>query len=123
MDQNQNTTANSAPNPNQSAPQNEVSSNKGMAILAYLGILILIPFLTEAKNDPFVKFHMKQGLTLIILFVASMIIGVVPLLGWLISFVLCVAGLIFVIIGILNVLGGKQKELPIIGKYSKHFNF
>ncbi|GAF91940.1 unnamed protein product, partial [marine sediment metagenome] len=36
--------------------------NTGMAIVAY--ILFFIPLLTDAKNDPFVKYHVKQGLSL-----------------------------------------------------------
>ena len=44
----------------------EGEKNTLMAVLAYLGILILVPFLTDAKKDPFVKFHLKQGVALII---------------------------------------------------------
>jgi len=35
-----------------------------MAILAY--ILFFIPLLTDSKNDPYVKYHIKQGLVLFI---------------------------------------------------------
>ncbi|HOE15288.1 MAG TPA: hypothetical protein PLH82_01145 [Candidatus Paceibacterota bacterium] len=38
--------------------------NTGMAILAY--ILFFIPLLTDSKKDPFVKYHVKQGLVLFI---------------------------------------------------------
>ena len=44
----------------------KAGNNNLMGIFAYLWILILIPFLTESKNDPFVKYHLKQGLALII---------------------------------------------------------
>lgn len=44
--------------------------NIGMAIVAY--IIFFIPLLTEAKKDPFVKYHVKQGL---VLFIAWIIVG------------------------------------------------
>lgn len=104
-----------------------MKNNAGMAILAYLGILIIIPFLTSAHNEPFVKFHIKQGLVLIISWVVSWMIGAVihfiPLLGALVSLVLFLFNCIMVIIGIINAASGKEKELPVIGHFAKSFNF
>jgi uncharacterized membrane protein len=94
-----------------------------MAVLAYLGILIIVPFVTDAKNDPFVKFHIKQGLALIISEVVGLFIGVVPILGWIISPLLLLFNLVMVILGIVNAATGKQKELPIIGAIGSKFNF
>lgn len=94
-----------------------------MAILAYLGILIIIPFLTEAKNDPYVKFHLRQGITLIISFVVAMVIGYIPVLGWILAPLLMLFNCIMIIIGVINAATGKQKELPLIGHYARNFNF
>ena len=41
----------------------DIAQNKAMAILAYLGILVLIPIFA-AKNSAFAKFHANQGLIL-----------------------------------------------------------
>ncbi|MCD6422236.1 hypothetical protein J7L13_02730 [bacterium] len=38
---------------------------KLMAVLCYLGILVLIPLVLK-KSDPEVKFHIEQGLTLFV---------------------------------------------------------
>ena len=110
----------------------DLSGNKSMAILAYLGPLILIPFLTEAKNDSFVKFHLKQGLTFIIVaiiwsFVASALgtilwalgLGFLTLLFTLISLGLFVID----ILGIVNAANGKMNPLPIIGGLGNKFTF
>lgn len=99
-------------------PQAPKSPNTGMAILAYLGILIIIPFLTDAKNDPFVKFHLKQGLVMLILYIVGSFIFWVPVVGWL----LWIACLILMAIGISNAASGKEKELPIVGKFGSSFN-
>jgi uncharacterized membrane protein len=97
--------------------------NTGMAIIAYLGILVLIPLLTEAKNDPFVKFHIKQGLLVLIGLVLSSIIVVVPVLGWAIGSLIWIASIILMIIGIMNAANGKQEELPLVGHLSRNFHF
>ncbi len=93
-----------------------------MAILCYLGILVVIPLLT-AKDDPFVKFHIKQGLVLLIASVINIFISMVPFIGWVVGFVIWIIILVLAIMGILNVLGGKQKPLPVIGQFAKKFNF
>ena len=43
----------------------DVESNKAMAVLSYLGILVLV-HLVGAKNSPFARFHTNQGLILCI---------------------------------------------------------
>jgi len=121
MDNNPNPT----PSPTQQTPPppGHSGQNTGMAILAYLGILIIVPFVTEAHKDPFVKFHLKQGLALIIMEVAAMIIAAIPVLGWVLSPIVWIVALVFLIMGIINAASGKMKELPIIGSIARSFNF
>jgi uncharacterized membrane protein len=95
--------------------------NIGMAIVAY--ILFFIPLLTEAKNDPFVKYHVKQGLILFISWIIAVVISMVPILGWLLAPLLSLIILIFLIIGIINAAKGEEKQLPIIGQYAEKFKF
>ncbi|PIU42518.1 MAG: hypothetical protein CO034_00700 [Parcubacteria group bacterium CG_4_9_14_0_2_um_filter_35_11] len=90
--------------------------NTGMAIVAYF--LFFVPLLTDAKNDPFVKYHVKQGL---VLFIAGIIAGFVswfPIIGWIIGI------LVFVdwIIGIVNAANGQEKPIPLIGQFAEKFN-
>ena len=95
----------------------KVEDDKLMGILSYIGILCLIPLLTK-KDDEFVFFHAKQGLVLFIAEVITTFVAVIPILGWIIA---PIAGLIWFllsIIGIINVLGDKKKELPVLGKYA-----
>ena len=94
-----------------------------MAVLAYLGILIIVPFVTDAKNDPFVKFHLKQGLVLIISEIVGLFIGIIPILGWVIAPLLMLFNLITIILGIVNAATGKQKQLPVIGSIGNSFKF
>ncbi len=105
--------------PNQPAPK----QNTGMAILCYLSVLVIIPLLTDAKNDPFVKFHIKQGLALLIFEVIGSFVWIVPVLGWLVGFIVWILTVVFFIMGIVNAVSGKEKELPLIGRMAENFNF
>ncbi len=100
----------------------DISSNKFMAIFAYLGILVLIPVFC-AKNSPYARFHTNQGAVLAIAeIVTNLVISVLsgfPAIGWLFTLIggiADVAFLILLVIGIINAVNGKAKELPVIGK-------
>ena len=95
--------------------------NVGMAVVAY--IIFFVPLLTDSKNDPFVKFHVKQGLVLLLGWVAGMIVSMIPVLGWILAPFIGIFFLILFIIGIINALGGKEKQLPLIGQFASKFNF
>ncbi len=87
----------------------------------------LIWFFADEKlrKDSFAAFYVKQAL---VLFIAQLIIyflGVfLPFIGW---FLILPFGMIFIIVlwlmGLINILNGKEKELPFIGKYAKIFTF
>ncbi len=101
--------------------------NKVMAVLSYIGILVLIPIFA-AKGSKFAKFHANQGLVLLL---ANLAYGVVTgLLGWLLGLipvvgtffptVFGVLSLVFLagmILGIYNAVKGNAKELPFIGGF------
>jgi len=95
--------------------------NTGMAVLGY--IIFFIPLLTEAKTDPFVKYHVKQGFILFITCIVSMIIGKIPVIGSIANWALNIGILVLLVIGILNALNGKEAPLPFIGKYAEKFQF
>jgi len=91
--------------------------NKLFAILSYIGILCLIPLLMK-KKDSFVFFHAKQGLILFIAEAITNLIAMVPVLGWVVSVILWAFLVVLSIMGIINVLAGKTKEIPVLGKYA-----
>lgn len=105
------------------------SKNTTMAALAY--VLFVIPLLTDAKKDPFVKFHVKQSLVLLIVSIgwslSSRFFAYLPVIGWivggLVGTVISILLLILWVKGLINALNGKQEVLPVIGKYASQFNF
>ena len=101
-----------------------VSDNKKLfGILSYLGPLVIIPLLLE-KNNHFIKFHMKQGLVLLII---EIILSIFGGMRWSmlspIYDIIHLALLILIILGIINVIQEKEKELPIVGGLARYFTF
>ena len=101
-----------------------ISNEKLCALLSYFFIGIIWYLADkEMKKSSFTRFHAKQGLIFLIADIIFWVIMSVPLIGWLITPVLYVILVIFLILGIINVATNKEKELPIIGKFAKNFNF
>jgi len=105
----------------------DIAQNKVMAVLAYLGPLVLVPIL-GAKESKFARYHANQGLLLLIASIAwsivsSILSSIIIAISWRLAFVsslLSLVSLVFLvlaIIGIINAANGKAKELPIIGKF------
>ncbi len=96
------------------------SNDKVYGILAYIGILVLVPIF--AGQSEFARFHANQGLVLflseIVLGVASGIVAALPVVGFiggLVGGLVSLLAFIFMIIGIINAAQGQMRELPIIG--------
>ena len=106
----------------------DIEENKGMAILAYLWLLVLIPYFV-AQHSKFVRFHVNQGIiltgsTIIYSIIAKIILEASSIFSYnfadLISSVLSIGNLILLIlaiIGIFNVFKGEMKDLPVIGHF------
>lgn len=94
---------------------NQTQGNaKLYGILAYIGILWLVGmFVQPEKDDPFVRFHVNQG---IILFIAAIIVNILVSI-WGLFAILNIAIVVLFIIGIINVCQGNMKPLPLIGNF------
>lgn len=104
-------------------PQQEtIRKNVLMGILAYIGPLIIVSYLV-AKDDPFVKFHIKQGLVLFVIEIAVWFFSMFLWQLWMLLNLVNLAVLVLAIIGIVNASQGNEKELPLVGKFSHYFNF
>ncbi|TQS75088.1 hypothetical protein DX933_08870 [Ornithinibacillus gellani] len=98
--------------------EDDVQKNKGMAILAYIGLLFIVPLLA-AKESKYAMYHVNQGIILSLFGIGLYVVGtILPVIGWLLILpVVSIAWLVMAILGILNAANGKEKPLPIIGKY------
>ena len=123
-------------------PKTDAQENLVMGILAYLGLLFLVP-LFGAKKSKFARYHTSQGFNLFLgevgIVVVSIILsifkstlihlvrtagstniyrftsGISPIFT-IINVVLWLGAAAFAVIGIINAVQGKEVELPVIGK-------
>lgn len=94
----------------------DIGKSKTMAGLSYF--IFFLPLLA-CPDSKYAKFHANQSLLLLITSIAgNVILGIIPVIGWMLLPVFGVAMLILVVMGLINGFGGKAKELPIIGKFT-----
>ncbi|SET34081.1 Uncharacterized membrane protein [Salinibacillus kushneri] len=86
-------------------------------LLCYLaGIITGIIFFVIEKDSRFVRFHALQSIfTFLGIFVISMILAFIPIIGWMLSLILYPLTLILWIILMINAYRGHYFKLPIIG--------
>lgn len=95
--------------------QEDIESSKVMAGLAY--ILFFLPLLA-CPDSPYGRYHANQGLLLLLLGLGgSIILSIIPIIGWILLPFFGIAVFIIAVIGLINGFTGKAKPLPIIGKY------
>lgn len=104
------------------APQKpaEGPSDKTLLVIATY-VLFFVPLLNEkTKTDPFLRFHMRQSLGLLIAWVVfsivTSVLGRIELV-WMIAPLLNLFLVILWFIAVINACKGKQEPVPVIGKY------
>lgn len=96
----------------------DVARGKLLAILSYIGILSIVPFIVQPNNN-FAVAHGRQGLCVFCWFVVASFFSIAPIIGpvfFLVSAVLC---LVFMVIGMATALAGKTWVVPVLGQYFK----
>jgi len=96
----------------------DIEKNKAIAAIGYLCILFLVPLLA-AKNSPFAQFHAKQSMVLFVGWVIIWVIGLIPILGWIIGFLGTILLAILSLIGLIKALQGEAWEIPMVADFAK----
>lgn len=75
----------------------------------------IIFFLLE-KDDDYIRFHAAQS---IVVFGAITVASMVPIIGWMLSPLLMIAGFILWLVLILKAYKGEKYSLPFIGEWAQ----
>jgi uncharacterized membrane protein len=101
----------------------DIEKNKVFAVLAYIGILFLVPLLA-APQSRFARYHTNQGVVLFIAAIlasaASVFLMFIPFVGCFAAFLPLVVGVgtfVLMVLGIVNAASGQYKPLPLIGHF------
>ena len=107
--------------PNASPPESQESSlglDPNIAgLLTYLfGAISGVAFLVLEKKNSFVRFHAYQStVTFLALFVISVVVGILPLIGGLITSVIGFASLVLWVLLMIKAFQGERFKLPMVG--------
>ncbi|MDV2583369.1 DUF4870 domain-containing protein [Alkalibacillus haloalkaliphilus] len=95
--------------------------NNVAGLLCYLfGFITGLIFLLVEKDSKFVRYHAFQSIFIwVSLFVLSMVIGFVPLIGWLISLLLAPVGFVIWIVCMIKAYQGKWFKFPVVGNIAE----
>ena len=89
------------------------SEDRLWAAASYLWVISLVA-LAARKNSDFVRFHASQGA---LLFVVSVVLMFIPVIGWLLNLIVGVTA----IIGIVKALQGQRWPLPVGAELAARF--
>ena len=112
------------------------NESKLWAFVGYLGVLCLLPLLLK-KDDSFAQFHAKQGLVMLIVWVALGflsfpigLISLIPVIGMILGGLLGLAlGIIWIvviivwIIAIVKVIQGQTWRIPFVSNFAERIKF
>lgn len=108
-----------------STPKIELAAeDKNIAIIAYITVigLIIAFIMNNDKKAVFPTYHIKQSLGLALTGLALFMVGMIPILGWIVSFLGSLGLLYLWIMGLINAIYGKQEPVPWLGeKYEEWF--
>ncbi len=105
-------------------------SNRLLAALAYpIWIIALVIVLTDMKKEAFMRRHgwtaLFWGIAWVVLYVALMILGNIPFLGWLLVIVagpiLWIVWLILSIYYAVQAYNGKEFTIPLVSDWAKKY--
>jgi uncharacterized membrane protein len=109
-----------APPPPAAAAAGDGLSDNAAGALAYVTIIPAILFLVLAPYNtrPFVKFHAFQCLGLAVVWFCIGIIGIIPILGWLVFALGSLVMLVTWVLCIIKASQGSALKLPVIGEFA-----
>jgi uncharacterized membrane protein len=111
-------------NPPPSSPSPTAGLQENIAgLLAYLfgWVSGLILFLIDRRK--FVRFHAMQSIIVtVVLMVAYFVLGLIPVLGWIIAALLGLAFFVLWIMLMVKAYQGQMWKLPIIGDYAEKWS-
>jgi uncharacterized membrane protein len=90
--------------------------NLAAALTYLLGFITGIVFLVIEKESRFVRFHaMQSTIVFVFLFVLSVVLDIIPFIGWALNLLILLLGLVLWIVLMLKAYQGEKFKLPVAG--------
>lgn len=101
-----------------------IEDGKNIAAIAYITLIgLIIAFVqNNEKKNAFAVYHIRQSLGIIVTGFALGVVGIIPVLGWLVLIFGSMGLVVLWVIGLMNALNGKMAPVPVLGKkYNQWF--
>jgi uncharacterized membrane protein len=91
------------------------------ALLSYLlGFITGIVFFILEKDSKYVKFHAMQSILVsVAIMIVNFILGLIPILGWILAFLISLASIILWIVLMIKAYKYTWFKLPVIGEIAE----
>ncbi|UVI30311.1 DUF4870 domain-containing protein [Paenibacillus spongiae] len=92
-----------------------------VGLLCYLGCFVTgLLFLVLERQSRFVKFHAMQSVVVSVAFmVVNIVLGMLPIIGWLVGLILAPASFILWIALMVLALQGRWYKVPVLGEFAE----
>ncbi len=105
--------------PSEAAVAGVITQDRTVAILSYVTIIGFIAaiFLHQNRKTQLGAFHLRQVLGLVLTGVAGGVCAVVPILGWIVWFVVVIGLFVLWLLGLISALRGDTRPVPLLGEH------
>ncbi|HYC30807.1 MAG TPA: hypothetical protein VEB59_00885, partial [Gemmatimonadales bacterium] len=95
------------------------TEDKTVAILAYVTIIgfIVAIVMYQGNKTRLGAFHLRQTLGLVVTGLVGGVVAVVPILGWIVWFVVTLGLLVLWFLGLVSAIRGDERPVPILGEH------
>jgi uncharacterized membrane protein len=100
------------------------TQDKTVAILSYVTVVgfIVAILVHQSRKTQLGAFHLRQVLGLLLTGVVGGFAAVVPILGWIVWFLLMIGMLVLWLLGLISALRGDMRPVPLLGEqYQRWF--
>jgi uncharacterized membrane protein len=107
------------PVPPSQAVAGAITEDKTVAILCYVTILGFLAaiLLQQNQKTQLGAFHLRQVLGLVLTGLVGGMIGVVPILGWIMWFLTAIGLFVLWLLGLVSAIRGDLRPVPILGEH------
>ncbi len=105
--------------PSEAVATSAAAEDRTVAIVSYITVIGFIAaiFLHQSKKTQLGAFHLRQMLGMALTATAGAVFWAVPILGWIVWFLVAIGLFVLWIIGLLSALKGEMRPVPILGPH------
>jgi len=105
--------------PSEAAAASAATEDKTVAILCYITLIGFIAaiFMHQNHKTQLGAFHLRQVLGMVLTAAAGSVCGVVPILGWIVWFLVVLVLFVFWVLGLVSAVKGEMRPVPLLGEH------